>query len=76
MRRPPCIAAHRRGFRLTPFEQDVLLLRAGVELAADIGPLCGEAQGEQGRAFPTFGLALAAFADPAWSALSPTAPLR
>jgi hypothetical protein len=76
MRRPPALRRIAETFGLTAFEQDVLMLCAGVELAADIAALCGEAQGEPERPFPTFGLALAAFADPTWSALLPTAPLR
>lgn len=63
-------------FSLSPFERDVLLLCAGAELDSAFGKLCGEAQGDARRAYPTFGLALAALAEAHWSALTPAAPLR
>jgi hypothetical protein len=63
-------------FGLSPFEQAVLLLAAGAELDASFPPLCAAAQGDPARAYPTFGLALAALADAHWSALTPEAPLR
>ena len=55
-------------FALTPFERDVLVLAASVEIdpAATAG----------GRAYPTFSLALATLAEPHWSALAPVSPLR
>jgi hypothetical protein len=53
---------------LGAFERDVLLLCAGVELDSKLADLCG--------ARPTFSLALAAFPDAHWSALSPSRPLR
>jgi hypothetical protein len=73
---PPALEAVRRLFDLTAFERDVLLLCAGLELAADFGPLCAAAQGDAQRAWPTFGLALAALPGAHWSALSPGSPLR
>ncbi|HEU4792592.1 MAG TPA: hypothetical protein VFS96_02945, partial [Nitrolancea sp.] len=63
-------------FGLTPFERDLLLLCAGIELDARFSSLCAEAQGNPDRPYPTFSLALAALDDPHWSALSPVAPLR
>jgi AAA+ superfamily predicted ATPase len=63
-------------FDLSPFERDVLLLCAGVELEATFAPLCAAAQGDPGRDYPTFSLALAALPGAHWSALSPAAPLR
>lgn len=63
-------------FRLSPFERDVLLLCAGVELDSDFGARCAAAQGDARRACPTFSLALAALPQAHWSALSPGAPLR
>jgi len=63
-------------FRLSPFECDVLLLCAGVELEAGFGQLCGAAQGDVQRSFPTFSLALAALPEAHWSAIAPHAPLR
>jgi hypothetical protein len=63
-------------FNLSPFERDILLACAGVELDASFAALCGAAQGEGRRAHPTFSLLLAALPQPHWSALMPTAPLR
>ena len=40
------------------------------------GALCGRAQGDAGRPFPTFALALSLFDDAAWEALSADRPLR
>ncbi len=63
-------------FGLSSFERSVLLLCAGIELEASFAGCCAEAHGDVHRAYPTFGLALAALPDPHWSALAPTAPLR
>src|ERR1700722_8826255 len=63
-------------FRLTPFERDVLVLCAGMEMDAGFAQLCAAAQHDANRAFPTFGLALAALPGAHWSAITPTAPLR
>jgi hypothetical protein len=63
-------------FGLTTFERDILLLCAGVEMDSALAAQCAEAQGNSQRTAPTFGLALAALADPHWSALTPAGPLR
>jgi hypothetical protein len=63
-------------FSLSPFERDVLLLCAGMELDSGLGPLCAAAQGNAQSPFPTFSLALAALAEAHWSALTPAGPLR
>jgi hypothetical protein len=63
-------------FELSSFERDVLVMCAGLELDGSLGALCASAQGSAQRAYPTFGLALAALPDAHWSALAPTAPLR
>ncbi|HET6974140.1 MAG TPA: ATP-binding protein [Pyrinomonadaceae bacterium] len=63
-------------FNLSPFERDVLLLCAGVELDSSFAELCIAAQSDSHRAYPTFGLALAALPEAHWSAISPAAPLR
>lgn len=63
-------------FGLSHFERDILLLCAGMELDSTFASRCASAQGDPLRAYPTFGLALAAFPDPHWSALTPAAPLR
>ncbi|BBL72822.1 ATP-binding protein [Methylogaea oryzae] len=63
-------------FRLSAFERDTLLLCAAMELDPALADLCAKAQGGAGRNYPTFGLALSAFDDPAWDALSAERPLR
>ncbi len=60
-------------FGLTPFERDVLVLCAAMELEPTAATRCAAASG---REFPTFSLAMAALAGPHWSALTPDAPLR
>ncbi len=74
---PPAAIHHLADlFSLTPGERDILLLAAGAELDSRLARLCGEAQGLNQPAAPTFSLALAALAAPHWSALHPNAPLR
>ncbi|MFG2727952.1 ATP-binding protein [Streptomyces canus] len=63
-------------FSLTPFERDLVLLTAAKELEPTTAARCAAACGDPERAFPTFSLALAALAEPHWSALTPIAPLR
>ncbi|MEU5698330.1 ATP-binding protein [Streptomyces aurantiacus] len=63
-------------FGLTPFERDLVLLTAAYELDATTASRCAAASGDPERAYPTFSLALAALAEPHWSALTPVAPLR
>lgn len=63
-------------FRLSPFERDVLLMCAGVELDSSFADLCAAAQADQHRSYPTFSLALSALPDAHWSALAPGASLR
>jgi ATPase family associated with various cellular activities (AAA) len=63
-------------FGLSPFERDVLLLCAGMELDSRFAVLCARAQNHASRPYPTFGLALAALDEAHWSALSNRAPLR
>ncbi len=63
-------------FGLSPFERDVLLLCAGVQLDSSFAPLCAAAQGDPRRAYPTLSLALAALPGAHWTALTPAAPLR
>jgi hypothetical protein len=73
---PAALDALTAAFGLTRFERTLLLLCAGVELDAEVGRLCADAQGDPTRPYPTFGLALAALPDAHWSALTPDAPLR
>ncbi len=63
-------------FGLSPFERDILLLCAGIELDSAFPRLCATAQGEPTRTYPTFGLALAVLSESHWSALAPNATLR
>lgn len=63
-------------FELSAFEQDVLMLCAGVELEPDLGRLCAQVQGDPERTSLTFSLALAVLPQAHWSALSPARPLR
>jgi AAA+ superfamily predicted ATPase len=63
-------------FDLSPFERDIMVLCAGIELDDSIARLCATAQGDASRSYPTFSLALAALPYSHWSALAPDAPLR
>jgi hypothetical protein len=73
---PPALEGLAAVFSLSPFEREVLLLCAGMELDADFPRLCAEAQGDARRTYPTFSLALAALPEPHWDALTPAGPLR
>jgi hypothetical protein len=61
---------------LSPFERNVLLLCAAMELDTRTAGLCARAQDDPLKNFPTFALALALFDEPSWDALSPERPLR
>jgi hypothetical protein len=63
-------------FRLSPFERDVLLLCAGIELDSAFAASCAAAQGDARKIHPTFSLALAALPGAHWSALAPSSSLR
>lgn len=63
-------------FSLSPFEQDLLLLCAGIEFDGTFPSLCASAQGDARRNYATFSLALAALPDAHWSAVTAAAPLR
>jgi hypothetical protein len=73
---PPAIDWLSELFGLSPFERELLLLCAGVEMDSELASLCGEARGNPQRPHATFGLALAALREPHWSALTPSRPLR
>jgi len=73
---PPALVLLAQRLGLYPFEQDILLLCAAMELDTRIAALCARAQDDPARPYPSFALALALFADPAWGALSPERPLR
>ncbi|MGW2786947.1 ATP-binding protein [Streptomyces populi] len=63
-------------FALTPFERDVVVLCAAVEIDPSAAARCAAACGDPARAYPTFSLALAVLDAPHWSALAPVSPLR
>jgi hypothetical protein len=63
-------------FGLSPFERDLLLLCAGVEMDSELAARCAENQSPAQRPYVTFGLAIASLAEPHWSAFTPSRPLR
>jgi len=73
---PPALDVIAGAFGMSRFEQDTLLLCAGVELDTAVASACAAAQGDPNRRFATFSLALSALPDAHWSAITPTAPLR
>jgi hypothetical protein len=73
---PPALERLCAAFGLSNFEREIVLMCAGVELDSSFGDVLAEAQKDPRRNYPTFGLALGAFADAHWSALSPAGPLR
>jgi hypothetical protein len=72
---PPALVMLTQRLGLTPFERDILLLCAAMELDTGMAALCARAQ-DQARPYPTFALALTVLEDPTWEALSPERPLR
>jgi winged helix domain-containing protein/ATPase family protein associated with various cellular activities (AAA) len=72
----PAIAILSERLGLSPFERNILLLCAAMELDTRIASLCARAQDDPGKPFPTFALALALFEEASWDALSPERPLR
>ncbi len=73
---PPALLLLSRRLGLSEFERHTLLLCAAMELDTRWPALCARAQQDPNRPFPTFGLALALFDNPAWEVLSPERPLR
>jgi hypothetical protein len=73
---PPAMTILSQRFGLSRFEQELLLLCAARDLDTRIDKLCGQAQHDAGRNYPTFALALVMFEEPTWDALSPDHPLR
>jgi len=73
---PPALEVLSDLFELSPFERDLLVLVAGIELSSSFAGLCAKAQGEPTRSHPTFSLALSVLDDPHWSAVTASGPLR
>jgi hypothetical protein len=65
-----------RSLGLSSFERALLLMCAGTELDSRFATIYAAAHGDARRTQPSFGLALAAFKDAHWSALSQARPLR
>ncbi len=79
---PPALAKLCAAFGLSPFERDILLLCAGMDLDGNFAALCATAQQQMWNErnvtgpYPTFSLALASLPHPHWDALPASAPLR
>ena len=76
LKEPPAIDRLSELLGLSAFERQIVLLCAGVEMDSKLATQCAEAQGHAQRPYATFGLAMAIFPDPHWSALTPSRPLR
>jgi ATPase family associated with various cellular activities (AAA)/Winged helix domain, variant len=74
--RPPALESVCSLFDLSSFERKVLLMCAGAEMDGRFPALFALAQKDPHRLQPTFSLALSAFPDAHWSALTPARPLR
>lgn len=72
----PAIQTLCQMFGLSPFERDLLLLCAGVELDSGFAALCAEAHNDHQRPYPTFSLALATLPGAHWDAITPIGTLR
>jgi hypothetical protein len=70
----PALIQCARAFNLSPFERELLLLTAGLELDAGLRKVVGALSGASARA--SFGFALGLLTQSHWDALSPDAPLR
>ena len=73
---PPALSRLVDIFGLTPFERDVVLLCAGLDLDSRFAARYAAAHGDPRRTAPTFGLALANLPEAHWDAQSPARPLR
>ena len=73
---PPTLDRIAEGFGLSDFERETLLLCAGVELDTTIASACASAHGDPACRYATFSLAMTAFPDAHWSAITPAAALR
>lgn len=73
---PPALQLLADSFGLSEFERDTLLLCASSEFDPGFASLCGLAQRNAARNYPTFALALTLFDDPSWDGLAAHRPLR
>jgi hypothetical protein len=73
---PPALIGLGQLLGLSRFEQEILLLCAGMELDTRFPALCARAQDNPDRPYPTFALAMVLFDEPRWEAMSPGRPLR
>lgn len=76
MEPPPALVMLGHDLGLTEFERDTLLLCVAMELDTRVPGLCAQAQGDPGRPYPTFALALTLFDDPSWDVVTPHRGLR
>src|ERR1700746_4009039 len=63
-------------FGLSPFERELLLLCAGVEMESRLAARCADAQGHPQKSYASFGLAMGTLPEAHWSAFTPARPLR
>jgi hypothetical protein len=63
-------------FGLSPFERDILLLCAGIEMDSEIAARCAAMHSGAGKSYLSFSLAMSTLAEPHWSAFTPARPLR
>lgn len=75
MSEPPAIDQLCELLELSPFERDMLVLAAAVELDPVVPVLCARAQLDLGSTSPTLRLAVSLFEAPHVSALAPSRPL-
>jgi AAA+ superfamily predicted ATPase len=73
---PPALETLCSAFDLSSFERKIVLMCAGAEMDSRFAALFAAARQDPRRSQPTFSLALSAFQDAHWSALSPGRPLR
>lgn len=73
---PAAIDTICQAFALSPFERDVLLLCAGVQMDNQLAQLCAVHQENAQKNWPTLELAFNRLNDAHWSAITPEAPLR
>jgi hypothetical protein len=76
MQTPPALETLCSAFELSGFERKILLMCAGAEMDSRFAELYASSVHGSQMLEPTFSLALAAFGDAHWSALSPGRPLR